>query len=918
VSRIESKSARQELGPEAYRVQGSGLQDDSCHGSDILKGIPPSEETWAASHRFSRIQSKERLGANPLRFQVKPQNEVLIRPSLPESIARLSEIALNVVWSWDHNIRAIFRRLDPVLWRATGRNPVLMLSRLSGEALEKAAADPRFLGIYRRTCARFDAYVQRPEPADHPDRLIAYFCMEFGIVDCMPTYSGGLGVLSGDHLKAASDLDLPLCGIGLLYQKGYLRQLLNPDGWQQERYPVNDFYLLPIEPVIDARGADLTVHVDMAGQDVEIRVWRMNVGRVKLYLLDTNLDSNPPEYRDITDQLYGGDVLTRIRQEIVLGLGGLRALKAMGLKPTVYHMNEGHSAFLALERIRVLMADQGLSFAEAFEASRQNNVFTTHTSVPAGFDLFDEGLLREYFGRYCEQAGIGFQQFLSLGRPSPHADGPFSMAIGAIQTSAWRNAVSVLHGDVSREMFQHLWPELPTSEVPITSVTNGVHLPGWLSPSLGLLYDQYLQPDWLERWRDPKLWAGVADIPDTEVWDAHRRRKRRLIQFVRERCVAMAKLRRAPADELRRLSEVLEPEVLTIGFARRFATYKRATLLYRDMARLKRILNHSERPVQIIVAGKAHPKDMPGKSFIREIAQMARDMEISHRLVFVEDYSLQVARELVQGVDLWLNTPRRGEEACGTSGMKAAVNGVLNFSVLDGWFDEAYEQSGGWAIGDRVPYSEDQDDIHASGIYSTLENEIVPLYYQDRERGGVPEEWVRRMKQSIIKLSPWFSATRQVAEYDELLYQPARAGFAMAAAEGFTRVRQQESWMNGVRQVWDRVRVAEVGPKLDAPAQAGQVIPVSARVDLAGLKPADVRVEALAGPIGGDGHLESPETFVLNPVGDASGPVWSFAAGYQPSFTGRIGISVRVTPNHNLGGAHNTLTRPCHALIRWG
>ena len=855
-----------------------------------------------------------------MRFQIKPQTELLVRPSLPEAISRLSEIASNVVWSWDHNIRAIFRRLDPVLWRTTGRNPILMLSRLPSAELERLATDPRFLATYRRTCARFDAYVQRPQPPSEPgDRFIAYFCMEFGIVDCMPTYSGGLGVLSGDHLKAASDLDLPLCGIGLLYQKGYLRQQLNPDGWQQERYPVNDFYLLPIEPVVDATGADLKVQVDMRGTLIDIRVWRMNVGRVKLYLLDTNLESNPSEYRDVTDQLYGGDVVTRIRQEIVLGLGGLRALKALGLKPTVYHMNEGHSAFLALERIRVLMAEQDLSFDEAFEASRQNNVFTTHTSVPAGFDLFDEGLLREYFGRYCEQAGIGFQQFLSLGRPNPReAHGAFSMAIGAIQCSAWRNAVSVLHKDVSQEMFQHLWPELPTSEVPITSVTNGVHLPGWLSPALGLLYDQYLQPDWLERRHDPNLWTGVADIPDTEVWHAHQRRKRRLIQFVRERAVSQAMLRRAPASELRRLSEVLEPDVFTIGFARRFATYKRATLLYRDMARLKRILNHADRPVQIIVAGKAHPKDAPGKAFIREIAQMARDLDISHRLVFVEDYSLQVAREMVQGVDLWLNTPRRGEEACGTSGMKAAVNGVLNFSVLDGWYDEAYEASGGWAIGDRVPYSEDQDDIHASGIYSTLENEIVPLFYQDRERGGVPEEWVRRMKQSIMNLSPWFSATRMVAEYDERLYRPAHAGFGAATGNGFARIRQQESWLRNVRQAWDGVRVSGVGPRLDAPALAGQSIHVSATVDLAGLTPDDVRVEALAGPINGDGYVEPADTITLQAGEQSGGSAWVFSADYAPPFTGRIGISARVTPNHGAGAVHNAFTRPCHGLIRWG
>jgi len=637
-------------------------------------------------------------------FQIQPVKEFLVRPALPPAIARVSDLAYNVLWSWDHTIRSLFRRLDSALWKSCGHNPVLMLGRVPQATLERAAADSRFLAAYRRACDRYSNYVERPESPD--GRLIAYFSMEYGLVECMPIYSGGLGVLSGDHLKAASDGEVPLVGVGLLYQRGYLQQTLNPDGWQQERNPVNDFYTLPVRPMRDDEGKDVLVSVKLPSELVHIKVWYMDVGRVKLYLLDTNIPENDrPDHRDITAQLYGGDNVTRIRQEIVLGIGGLRALDRLGLKPTVWHMNEGHSAFLAVERMRRLMKEYKLTFEEAFEAARSNSVFTTHTSVPAGIDLFDPGLLYEYFGEYCNESGIPFEKFLSLGRfrPENHHE-PYSMAISAIQTSAFRNAVSSLHRQVSQNMWQELWPRLPVWEVPITSVTNGVHLLTWLNGDLAQLYDQHLQPDWRERNSDPRIWDLVEDIPAQELWEAHRRRKRYLVSFVRERVVTAAVARKAPAAEQRRLAEVLDPDTLTIGFARRFATYKRATLLFRDVERLKRLLTHPERPVQIVIAGKAHPRDLPGKTLIREIVQLSRAPEIAKHIVFVEDYSIEVARELVQGVDLWLNTPRRGEEACGTSGMKAGVNGVLNLSILDGWFDEGYEISGGWAIGDREPY----------------------------------------------------------------------------------------------------------------------------------------------------------------------------------------------------------------------
>src|SRR5690349_3420031 len=705
-------------------------------------------------------------------FHIQPLCEFLVRTSLPPQIERMSELAYNILWSWEPLIRSVFRRLDPVLWRDCGYNPVLMLGRVSQSTLERAANDPRYVQLYRLACEAHDSRVRKAKP--NPDgRLVAYFSAEYGLSECLPVYSGGLGILAGDHLKSSSDQDYPLVGLGLLYQQGYFRQFLNPDGWQQERYPLNDFYTLPLNTVKDKDGNDLKVTVKLPTGNVFIQVWKLEVGRITLYLLDTNIPENVlPQDRDITDSLYGGDIDTRIRQEIVLGIGGIRALKAMGLQPTVFHMIEGHSAFLALEQIRVYMRDQKLSFEEALEAARTSNVFTTHTPVPAGIDLFDPGLMYHYFSEYCSEVGIDFQQLMALGRRNIwNRDERFSMAVLALHTSSYRNAVSRLHRQVSQEMFHDLWPQLPVWEVPITSVTNGVHVPSWINGDLASLYDQYLQPDWRERFNDPSIWEQLKEIPDEELHEVHRRRKRRLVNFVRARQHAAALRRQASASEVRRAAEVLVPNAFTIGFARRFATYKRATLLFRDVERLKRILLHKEMPVQVIIAGKAHPKDQPGKSFIREIVQLSRDPDLWKHVVFLEDYDMKVAREMVQGVDLWLNNPKRGEEACGTSGMKAAMNGVLNLSILDGWWDEAYQHAGGWAIGEREPYSEDQDGLHASAIYYLLENEVVPTFYERREQ--TPREWMRRVKQSLSYISPRFDCRRMVREYMSELYEPA-------------------------------------------------------------------------------------------------------------------------------------------------
>ena len=845
---------------------------------------------------------------------IHPIREFVVRPALPPQLSRMQELANNILWAWEPPIRALFRRLDPAMWKESGYNPVVMLGRISQATLEKMAADPRYIAQYLLACQRFDSHMKYP-PTAADGKVVAYFSAEYGLTECLPVYSGGLGILSGDHMKSASDLDLPLVGVGLLYQLGYFRQHLNADGWQQERYLENDFYSMPIQPALDEGGKQRSVRIDLPTGPVAIRLWTLAVGRIKMVFLDTNTPDNArPEDRGITSQLYGGDNDMRVRQEIVLGIGGMRALEAMKYKPTVFHMNEGHSAFLALERIRLFIERQGLRFEEALEATRVNNVFTTHTSVPAGIDLFDPGLMFHYFSDFCQSAKIDFDSFMALGRRNAKdTSEPLSMAILALNTSAYRNAVSKLHREISQEMWNGLWPTLPVSETPITWVTNGVHAPSWINGDLADLYDQYLEPDWRTRWNDTAMWKLVRDIPDEELLEMHRRRKRRLISFVRERQTASAARRKAAAAEVRYSAEVLDPHALTIGFARRFATYKRATLLFRDVDRLRRILCNPERPVQIVIAGKAHPKDTPGKTFIREIAQLSRDPQLWKHIVFVEDYDMKVARELVQGVDLWLNTPRRGEEACGTSGMKAAINGVLNLSVLDGWFDEAYEVSGGWAIGDREPYSEDQDAIHASNIYYLLENEIVPLYYGQSE-GGLSSDWVRRMKESLMNLTPAFDARRMVDDYATKLYDPSHANWMWMEGGNFEEARSRARWNARVREVWPQVRFVDMGPAPSGPVMSGKPISVHAALFLAGLKPEDVRVECLIGAISTGGNLEHTEVVPLPGTRMEGDDIAIFERDIIPEHTGRLGYAIRVSPNHD----DNPLTRPVTSLLKWG
>src|SRR5258708_23286164 len=638
---------------------------------------------------------------------IKPVTTVTVVPNLPQSLERLRELAYNLRWSWDHETIALFRRLDRDLWEGSAHNPVWMLGRVSQQQLNDASEDEAFMAHLDRVCEALDHYMPNAAtwyvkhygvPTDRP--YFAYFSTEFGLTECLRNYSGGLGILSGDHLKSASDLGLPLVGIGILYQEGYFSQYLNADGYQQEAYPVNDYANLPVTRVTDSDNKPILVGVPIAGRTLYAQIWLVKVGRVSLYLLDTNIPNNVlPEDRDLTDRLYGGDRRQRIRQEILLGIGGIQALQLLNIIPTVCHMNEGHSAFMGLERIRLLMkANPKLSFYEALEICQAGNIFTTHTPVAAGLERFGFDLIDEHFAYMWKEFGLTRDEFINLGRENMGSYELFSMAVLALNLSSAGHGVAKLHGEVSREMWQWMYPGLPKEEVPIGHVTNGIHVETWTSREMGSLFDRYLDPSWREDPSSVTTWADVERIPDAELWRTHERRRERLVAFCRERLRSQLELQGASSSVLREAEEILNPDALTIGFARRFATYKRATLFMQDKARLARMLNDQERPVQLIFAGKAHPHDIPGKEFIREIVNLSRQPEFRRRIVFLENYDMGIARVMVQGVDVWLNNPRRPKEASGTSGMKIIYNGGLNASTLDGWGDEGYNAAHCWAI----------------------------------------------------------------------------------------------------------------------------------------------------------------------------------------------------------------------------
>jgi starch phosphorylase len=843
-----------------------------------------------------------------------------VKPSLPEPLKDLQAIASNMFWSWNMEFVELFRRIDYGLWVQYVHNPMKMLGTVSQARLEDLAQNEGFIYQLQQAKKKLDDSLNAPTwydkvYANQTDKpLIAYFSAEFGIHECLPIYSGGLGILAGDHLKSASDLGVPLIGVGLMYQKGYFRQYLNSDGWQQEHYLDNDFHNMPAEIVYKENERPLTISVQFPSRNVVAQIWKVSVGRVLLYLLDTNVPANSPKDRMITNALYGGDVEMRICQEIMLGIGGLKALLAMDIEPTVCHMNEGHAAFMALERIRWLRSTRHMTFDEAAEAAKSSNVFTVHTPVAAGSDEFSPELMDKYFGHYYGKLGINRKEFLGLGRDNPEdSRSPFKMPVLAIRMSSSRNGVSQLHGEVSRKIWSGLWPGLPVDEVPIKAITNGIHAKTWLSTEVNLLYERYLGSKWNDEAVDKSIWQNIDQVPDEEFWRIHQRCKERLVGFVRKRLKRQMQRRGAFHTELEWAEEVLDPEALTIGFARRFATYKRGNLLLRDSERLLRLLADSEKPVQIIFSGKAHPRDTEGKEIVRQIVHfISEHRDIRRRLVFLEDYDMDIARYLVQGVDVWLNNPRRPMEASGTSGMKAALNGVLNMSTFDGWWCEGYTPESGWIIGAGEEYEDFdyQDSVESETIFNLLEKEVVPLFYS-RSSDRLPRSWIRRMKNTIKWCSPRFNTSRMVAEYTRKFYNPAAARWQSLTASEMTKVKELSAWKTNIKQAWLELSIEDVEIRVDDNEKmcrlnvkepqlpVGSELQVVANIKLGRLKPEDVSVEIYHGQVDSAGKIGHGEVSRMEyqSNGQADG-VFRFLGAVPCRTSGQHGFALRILPRH--------------------
>ncbi|MCX8085358.1 MAG: alpha-glucan family phosphorylase [Rhodocyclaceae bacterium] len=834
-----------------------------------------------------------------------------VNPKLPPRLERLEELANNLWYSWDRPTRTLFARLGQKLWGAVGHSPKAFLKRVDQHRLDAAAEDPVFLGALARVLSAYDTYhgnLGREQGPNLPEGgLIAYFCAEFGFHESLPIYSGGLGILAGDHCKTASDMNLPFVGVGLLYRQGYFLQSIDAEGRQHALYHDADFDDLPVTPVLKPDGSELKFEVRLPGRMVLVKVWTARVGHIKLYLLDTDIEENSQHDRDIAHQLYGGDRTTRIEQEIVLGMGGVRALAEMGLKPTVWHINEGHAAFLILERMRDLI-QQGLDFATALEAVASNTVFTTHTPVPAGHDHFAEEMIRRYFEECCRDMGCDIDALLALGRIDNQPD--FNMTALAIRGSRFHNGVSRIHGAVSAEICASLWPQIEPSENPMGYVTNGVHVPTFLSDLWHDTFDRVLGPAWRQRLTDPQCWAEIHAIPDHTFWSVRQSIKAQMLHLVRHRVTVQHTRNQSSQSHIDRLLKYADPEnpnVLTIGFARRFATYKRATLLFRDLDLLKRLICNPERPVLFIFAGKAHPADEPGQALIRRIHEVAEMPEFEGHFLLVEGYDLRLARRLVSGVDVWLNNPIYPLEASGTSGMKAAINGVINLSVLDGWWGEGYLADdgmgggpNGWAIKPASSIYDEarRDQEEGRSLYELLQDKVIPLYYERGPMGYSPG-WIAMAKRSIATITPRFNSQRMVGEYLSKFYAPADQQWRKKSANGFAAARELALWKEKVRRAWPNVSLR----RIDTPQKRitfGETLHFEVAVRLDGLSPADVVVEMLMHRPGADTKAKPPRRLPLVYRGPTEDGESLFALDLTPDVCGKIDYRIRAYPYHTL------------------
>jgi len=820
-------------------------------------------------------------------------------PSVPEKLRFLEILSHNLWWCWEDQAANLFRRIDPQIWKSVENNPIKLLAAVPQSRLETLASDEAFLAQLERVQERFKEDMQdEDQPSAQPH--ICYFSLEYGIHETMRIYSGGLGALAGDHLKSASDLRVPLVAVGLMYRQGYFQQYLDSDGMQQESYPENEVHLMPMQKVTTPEGEDLTVSVQLPEGPLQAVIWRQQVGRVALYLLDVNIPANPHELRGITAQLYGGDKMNRLRQELLLGIGGFRALLAMGIDPVVCHMNEGHAAFLSLARIAYLIKAKGCTFEQALEIVPRCSVFTTHTPVPAGNECFPVDWLRPHLEAAFENDGLNIDGLLSLANAADQPLGhEVSMTVLGLRSAKYSNGVSKLHGEVAREMWAHLWPQKAIDEIPIRHVTNGVHLPTWLSSQNVDLFDRYIGPGWRKDPTSPETIAAVDQIPDEELWRSHELGRSRLIRGARAHAEQQFLARNATRTEIAQAKSILDHDTLTIGFARRFATYKRGALLLQNRERFEALLTDEDRPVQFLFAGKAHPHDHEGKELIRRIVHFARTTKVRRHIVFLENYNMGLARRMVQGVDVWLNTPRRPMEASGTSGMKAAINGAINASILDGWWCEGYTPDCGWAIGDGNVYEDPsfQDAVESQALYNLLENEIIPLFY-DRPEGYLPRAWVHMMRKSIKMALGQFSSHRMVSEYHTHYYQPAAAAYhdllAQKAKEAEERVRQHDR----LRKEWQHVTLKRpVHHNGDmAKLHVNDSFTISTEVHLGQLKPDEVDVELFYGVVNSENHIVDGQVEIMSGGKALGNGVYRYEHVLTCKNTGRYAFTTRVTP----------------------
>ncbi len=823
-----------------------------------------------------------------------------VLPVLPEILSPLKHISENLWYCWNHEAFRLFRDIDENLWHISNHNPVRVLKETGQSRLDELAENKEYIDRLNKIAGKLKDYLSDNSDGDRKNNSIAYFSAEYGLTEALPIYSGGLGVLSGDHIKSASDLNLNLSGIGLLYQEGYFQQRLDKNGWQQDFYRVNDFGSMPLHEVYDENGDPLIVEVLLENIPIWLKVWRIDAGRVPIYMLDSNIDKNSVQDKKLTAHLYGGDKEHRLRQEIVLGIGGMRVLKELGIEPDVIHINEGHSAFALFERALQFMGKYALSTRHAMELSKKSAVFTTHTPVAAGNDEFSSVLIQKYFSDFSQRLGLSVSEFIELGKDPLNGNKPdFSMTVAAIRNSVYVNGVSELHGNVAGKMWNHLWPETPFEHTPVDFITNGIHIQSWISGEMKELLDKYLGKNWPYIKENGDLTTLIKNIPDEKLWKIKQIRKVKLINYIRKKVSDQFREKKILNRNSKDLGDILDPNALTIGFARRFASYKRGDLIFRDKVRLRRILFNEKKPVQIIIAGKAHPQDNPGKEIIKRIFEFINSDDISLKVVFLENYNINIGRYLVQGVDLWLNNPIRLFEASGTSGMKAVVNGGLNFSVLDGWWDEAFNGINGWAVGERLPIEDPlfRDDVESDSIYSVLEEEIIPLFFNRDER-GIPSGWMDKVKNSIATLAPRFNTYRMVDEYNSKFYINAAVNYKKLKENNFKLLKEFTDWKDKLEKNFKNIRITDINYDNRQNFKVGEQLKVKVLIEHSGLDPADLKVEIYYGRIERDDRLLSSGLISLDEINKKSGDVTSFSGGIICKDTGNQGFKIRVTPKH--------------------